>query len=78
MRTILRYKGYRISFYMADGAEPVHVHVTAADGRGAKFWIPAQLEWNKGLRSHELREIVKILVKNEKLIYEKWNETFKK
>jgi len=74
--TILRHKGYRISFYMADHGEPAHVHVTAADGRGAKFWIPARLARNFGLREHELREVLEILIENEKLILEKWNEIF--
>lgn len=76
MPTILHHKGYRISFFMADGSEPVHVHVTAADGRSAKFWVPARLARNFGLREHELREVLEILISNETLILEKWNEIF--
>ncbi len=61
---------------MGDRAEPVHVHVVSADGRAAKFWIPGQLSRNFGLRPHELREVLEILVKNETLILERWNENF--
>ena len=76
MPTVLRQKGYRIGFYMGDRSEPPHVHVVHIDGRSAKFWIPAQLARNLGLRSHELREVLEILLENETLILEKWNEYF--
>ena len=52
------------------------MHVVHIDGRSAKFWIPAQLARNLGLRSHELREVLEILLENETLILEKWNEYF--
>ena len=77
MPTILREKGFRISFFAGDRNEPIHVHAKTADGREAKFWIPARVAKNKGLRSHELRDVEDIINKNEKLIYEKWNETFR-
>ena len=51
-------------------------HALSVDGRTAKFWIPAQLSRNFGLRPHELREVLEILIKNEALILEKWNEIF--
>ncbi len=61
---------------MGDRPEPPHVHVVYIDGRSAKFWIPAQLARNFGLRPHELREVLEILLENETLILEKWNENF--
>lgn len=76
MPTVLRERGYRIGFYMGDRQEPPHVYVVNSDGRSAKFWIPAQLARNFGFRPHELREVLEILLENETLILEKWNEYF--
>ena len=75
MPTILREKGYRIGFYSSEPDEPAHVHVQKA-GSEAKFWLgPAQLSWNKGFRAPELREVLRILQKNETTLIEAWNET---
>ena len=74
MPTVLRQNGYRFSFYSYDLGEPIHVHVTK-DGREAKIWLsPARLEWNDGFRQHELRDILKIVKVNKKLIEARWHE----
>jgi hypothetical protein len=45
------------------------------DGRQAKIWLsPARLEWNDGFRQHELRDILKIVEANKKLIEARWHE----
>lgn len=76
MPTILREKGYRVSFFMADGGEPAHVHVSK-ENRGAKFWMsPVRLARNFGLAPHELREAAELLVGNESAILAAWNECF--
>jgi hypothetical protein len=72
--TVLRQKGYRFSFYSYDLGEPMHVHVTKA-GREAKIWLsPIRLEWNDGFRQHELRDILKIVEANKKVIVARWHE----
>jgi hypothetical protein len=73
--TILRVKGYRVGFYSSEPDEPVHVHVQKV-GCEAKFWLsPVQLSWNKGFREAQLKEIVRLLEKNEAMLIEAWNET---
>jgi hypothetical protein len=72
--TVLRQNGYRFSFYSYDLGEPIHVHVTKA-GREAKIWLsPIRLEWNDGFRQHELRDILKIVEANKKVIKARWHE----
>jgi hypothetical protein len=52
----------------------IHVHVTKA-GREAKIWLsPIRLEWNDGFRQHELRDILKIVEANKKVIEARWHE----
>jgi hypothetical protein len=59
--TVLRERGYRFFFFMADGFEPPHIHVAKED-RAAKFWLdPVELATNDGMRSHELGEIREII-----------------
>ena len=75
MPTILRVKGYRVGFYSSEPDEPAHVHVQKA-GCEAKFWLsPVQLSWNKGFREAQLKEIVRLLEKNQLMLIEAWNET---
>ena len=60
---------------MCGAEETVHVHVQKA-GCEAKFWLsPIQLSWNKGFREAQLKEIVRLLEKNEAMLIEAWNET---
>ena len=76
MPVLLRVRGYRFFFYSLESREPPHVHV-AHGGRYAKFWIePVGLADVRGLRDHELTEIRRIVVQNERYFLEKWNEYF--
>lgn len=77
MPTIIRVEGYRLFFYSDEGLL-AHVHVQY-QGKTAKIWIkPVKLANNKGLNSSELSKAIKLVIKYEKLIEEKWNEFFSK
>ena len=70
--TILRIRGFRIGFYCADLAEPIHVHVRRQGGE-AKYWInPIELAQSKGFRPHELSDIQRILEKHRDQILAAW------
>jgi hypothetical protein len=65
---------YRFYFYSFDCTEPIHVHVRREKDE-AKFWIgPVELAWNRRFSTRELDEIRRIIVDNESLIVEAWNE----
>jgi hypothetical protein len=72
MPTVLRIKGYRFFFFVADGYEPPHIHVAKED-RAAKVWLdPVEVARNEGFRAHELREIVGIASENLAVLNEAW------
>jgi hypothetical protein len=65
---------YWLFFYSFDCAEPMHVHVRRERSE-CKFWLnPAVLAWNSGFSPRELNEIRRIIMENEALIREAWNE----
>jgi len=78
MPTVL-YKGkYRFFFYSYDRVEPYHIHIESDDNY-AKFWLnPVRLAKSVGYSVKELKNIQGIVVSNEKMFKEKWNEYFKK
>jgi len=60
MPTVLRKRGYRFFFYMADRPEPAHTHVERDDS-AAKVWLdPLEFSLVEGFREHECREILRI------------------
>ena len=74
MPVVLRVKGYRFWFYEADLDEPPHVHV-GKDGKEAKSWlVPLALARARRFRSHELREIERILVASKDTILKAWDK----
>ncbi len=76
MPVALRVKGYRFFFFSLEGHEPPHIHVEQAE-RFAKFWLnPVSLVKSRGFRSNELSKIQKIVVENQDVLLEKWNEHF--
>ncbi len=76
MPTILRIGSYRFFFYSSDGSEPVHVHVESED-KVAKFWTePVRLAHSGRFNRAELVRIQRLVLENESLILEKWNEFF--
>ena len=76
MPTVLREGPYRFFFYSADRDEPPHVHVERDDGE-AKFWLdPVWLERSRGFARKEIHDIQAIIVENQQLLLERWNEYF--
>ncbi|MEA3431685.1 MAG: DUF4160 domain-containing protein [candidate division WOR-3 bacterium] len=76
MPTILRVKGYRFFFFSNEMNEPTHIHIESAE-KYAKFWLhPIALAKNIGFDSSELTEIRNVIMKNIKLMEERWNEYF--
>src|SRR5712672_3279521 len=58
--TILRERGFRFFFYMADRFEPPHVHVQR-DDCAAKLWLdPLEFAFVEGFRRHEANDILHI------------------
>ncbi len=55
----------------------MHVHVISPDGE-AKFWIEPELglAFNKGFKSHQMRELVKVINEHENEIRQAWHRHF--
>ena len=65
---------YWFFFYSLDCNEPIHVHVRR-DRQHCKFWLaPVSLAWNHGFSARELNDIRRLVVANEQIIAEAWNE----
>lgn len=78
MPTVLRAEGFRFFFYSEEGSEPPHVHVERQKGR-AKFWLrPVALESSRGLKIQELSRAEAIVIENQKVFEDRWNEHFAK
>ena len=76
MPTVLRTGPYRFFFYAGDRDEPPHVHVER-DESEAKFWLdPVRLQWSQGFAAHEIRDIEKLVLENQQLLLDRWNEYF--
>ena len=76
MPTILRHEGYRFFFFSLDRGEPPHIHVSKGDGY-AKFWLDGPvLVRTRGIRSHELTRIRRLIEQHAALFEEKWHEHF--
>ena len=76
MPTVLRVGSFRFHFYSDERSEPAHIHVATPDGE-CKFWLdPIRLARNKGVPSHEIREIEKLVFEYQRLLMEKYNEYY--
>jgi hypothetical protein len=76
MPTVLRWKGYRLFFYSADGWEPAHVHVTK-DAKEAKIWLEnVSVAVNMGFTAQDLNEIVKKTREERESFLRSWNDYF--
>ena len=74
MPTVLRLGPYRFHFYTDERTEPAHIHVAIGDDE-CKFWLqPIRLARNKGIPTHEIREIERIIFQHQKLLLEKYYE----
>jgi hypothetical protein len=71
---VLRVHGYKFWFYMADIAEPPHVHV-AKGGNEAKFWLkPVKIARPGVVRPTNLNEIERIIEDNLEFLLKAWEE----
>ncbi len=76
MPTILRERGCRFFFFMADRYEPPHVHVTK-DDNAAKLWLdPLEFAYVEGFRRHECNEILHITEAHLDEFLRLWYQTF--
>ena len=66
MPTVLRIGAFRFHFYTDEGSEPPHIHVRTPDG-DCKFWLEPSifLASNRGVRSHDLRQIERLVFDNQ-------------
>lgn len=76
MPTVLRTRKYRFFFFSNEGTEPRHIHVESDDNH-AKFWLePIDLAKSVGYKEMELSEIRELILKNIKLLKDKWDAHF--
>jgi hypothetical protein len=76
MPTILRGGPYRFYFVSGDRDEPPHVHVQRDDGF-AKFWLrPVELQSSGNIGRAEVRNIQRIIERNQTAFLEAWNDYF--
>jgi hypothetical protein len=72
MPVILRVRGYKFWFYSADLDEPAHVHVGLAN-KQAKYWLrPVRLARAGRFRQVELREIERIIDRQQGFLMQAW------
>ena len=79
MPTIFQQKGYRVFFFSNEGnpREPVHVHIRKGEAV-AKFWIEPEisLAGSYGMNARELNELEEMVITQQEIIKEKWDEFF--
>jgi len=74
MPTILRIGPYRFHFYSDESREPPHIHIRTA-GRECKFWLEnISLARNRGIPSHDLREIERLVFEHQDFLIKKYHE----
>jgi len=72
--TVFREKGYRFYFFSLE-EDRMHVHVACFDG-DAKFWLEPKIElaMQRGLASHRLNEIERIIEDPRDELTNAWRE----
>ncbi|NQT38957.1 MAG: DUF4160 domain-containing protein [Planctomycetes bacterium] len=74
MPTVLRIGSFRFHFYSDESNEPVHIHVRSPNGE-CKFWLdPVRLARNRGIATHDLRTIERLVFEHQPLLIEKYHE----
>jgi hypothetical protein len=78
MPTIIRIGRFRFHFYSDEGSEPPHIHVRSPDGE-CKFWLEPMiiLASNRGIPAHELREVERLVYKNQDLLRSAYHDFHK-
>ena len=78
MPTVIKIGAFRFYSFSNESGEPPHIHIQS-DRKLAKFWLdPVTLAKSTRFSSKELRKIEKIVMENENLFLEVWNEYFNK
>lgn len=79
MPTVLLVNGFRFFFYASDRLEPIHVHISKGSGIG-KVWLEpkVKVQYFVDYKKQEQKEIIELIIENEALLKEKWNEFFSK
>ena len=79
MPTVFRYKGYRFFFFSNEGIprEALHIHVRKGSAT-AKIWLEPKISVAESyqINPNELAELLRVVLKNRKLIERAWNEFF--
>ncbi|MGH8588139.1 MAG: DUF4160 domain-containing protein [Gammaproteobacteria bacterium] len=74
MPTVMRIGSYRFHFYSDEGKEPPHIHVRTPNGE-CKFWLePVSLASVRGVKSHEVREIERLVFEHKTTLVSAYNE----
>ena len=76
MPTVHQEGPYAFIFFSSDRGEPPHIHVKR-DRQLVKYWLnPVSFAKNRGFSEPELNRIARLVVKNERKLYEAWHEYF--
>jgi hypothetical protein len=76
MPTLAQIGPYRFFCYSNEGEEAPHIHVKR-EAKMAKFWLdPVAPAAAGGFRSHELREIERLVIEHRTAWIEAWHEYF--
>jgi len=76
MPTVLRERGYRFFFFMADRYEPPHIHVQKGENE-AKLWLdPLDFAYVEGFRRYECTEILRITQEHLSELLRAWYGRF--
>lgn len=76
MPTILLWNGFRFHFFSNEGNEPPHVHIRKAE-KECKFWIEtAELAYNDGMTSTEVRRLRDVVDEHRDEFLRRWHDYF--
>jgi hypothetical protein len=77
MPTLLRRGPYRFFIYSNENNEPPHIHIQRERAL-AKFWLkPVRLANANGFSGVEIRNLQRLVTKNNTQLLEAWNDYFK-
>ena len=75
MHTVMTHYGFRFFFYSREETR-MHIHVEI-ENRELKVWLDTfELAYNHGFPDHEVTQIIKMVVKHEKILKKAWPEYF--
>lgn len=63
-------------FYAGDREEPPHVHVERDELKAKCGLDPARLQRSHGFTAAKLHRLERVVVENQQLVLDRWNEFF--